>query len=249
MVHQEWDPKAYRDNAAFVPSFGKSVVALLDPKPGERILDLGCGDGTLTAKIADTTPLVIGVDSSPEMVYATRERGLAAIVMRGEALQFDTPFDAVFSNAALHWMHPPSRVLSGVRRALVPGGRFVAELGGCGNIARIIAAIETVTTEHPEFGSFQNPWYFPCTSEYRDLLEHAGFSVDYIESYERPTPLESGMRSWLDLFATRSITGLTPQDRHRFLDRCEELLRQELYDPEAGWWADYVRLRFRAVTA
>src|SRR5450432_4363692 len=142
MAHQQtWDPDRYARNARFVADLGAPVVELLAPRAGERILDLGCGDGALTAKLAALGCQVTGVDASPQQIDAARKLGLDARVMNGEALDFDSEFDAVFSNAALHWMRDPAKVIAGVHRALTPHGRFVAELGGHGCVAKIKNAL------------------------------------------------------------------------------------------------------------
>jgi 2-isopropylmalate synthase len=245
-MNQKWDPAHYEEQAGYVPALGQPLVDLLDPKPGERILDLGCGDGELTARIAAITPRVVGVDSSEDMVEAARRRGLTAFVVDGRQLDFQGEFDAVFSNAALHWMQDARAVVSGVRRALRGGGRFVAECGGHGNIGRIAGAIERVTKRHPEMPRFENPWYFPRPGEYRQILEDEGFRVEQMDLFERPTPLEHGIRGWLEVFARHVTDPLDPEMRELFYSECESELRAELYDEEHGWWADYVRLRFKA---
>lgn len=243
---QPWNPEAYRERAGYVPALGQPLLDLLNPRPWERILDLGCGDGELTARIQEIAPAVLGIDASEQMVEAARRRGVDAVVADGQRLSFDGEFDAVFSNAALHWMKDATAVVSGVRRALAPGGRFVAECGGYGNIARIVAAIEQVTKEHPEYARFENPWYFPRPDEYRRPLEQHGFHVELLEHFDRPTPLEHGVRGWLEVFARHVTDAVAIPLRERFLDACEARLRDELYDPDRGWWADYVRLRVRA---
>src|SRR5215469_14834213 len=134
---QYWSAERYAATANFVPTLGTPVVTLLDPRPGERILDLGCGDGVLTERIVAAGAGVVAVDAAPDMVAAARARGLDARVVPGQGLAFDAEFDAVFSNAALHWMRPPEAVLAGVHRALRPSGRFVAEMGGHNNTAAI----------------------------------------------------------------------------------------------------------------
>src|SRR4051794_22877021 len=131
---QTWDPKSYAHNAGFVAELGGGVLQLLAAQPGERVLDLGCGDGVLTEQLMRAGCKVVGVDSSAPQIEAAKARGLQALVVSGEALSFDSEFDAVFSNAALHWMRDADAVISGVYRALVPGGRFVAEMGGYGNV-------------------------------------------------------------------------------------------------------------------
>lgn len=246
MKTQEWDAGDYHHRAGYVARLGQPVIGLLDPKPGERILDVGCGDGELSEAIFRITGSLLGIDASPDMVEATRRRGLEARVMSGEEIPYVDSFDAVFSNAALHWMPRADRVVDGVRRALVAGGRFVGEFGGHGNIARIVEAISHVTKEDPAIDDFRNPWYFPRPEEYRALLEGNGFRVDHIELIDRPTPLDHGIRGWLDIFAKHVTASLSPEPRKRFLDDCETYLRPYLYDEERGWWGDYVRLRFRA---
>lgn len=247
MSSQEWDARDYNKRAGYVAQLGHPVLSLLNPKPGERVLDLGCGDGVLTEAIHRITGSVLGIDNSEEMVAATRRRGIEAAVMSGENLTFAGSFDAVFSNAALHWMPKADHVLSGVQRALVPGGRFVGEFGGDGNIACIVEAITSVMKENPSMGGFRNPWFFPSPAVYQDLLEEFGFRVDYIELIERPTYLEHGIRGWLEIFTKHVTRSMSADLKKLFLAECESYLRPRLYSETKGWWADYVRLRFRAV--
>ncbi|MCX6619730.1 MAG: class I SAM-dependent methyltransferase [Acidobacteria bacterium] len=163
-----------------------AVLDLLAPQPGERILDVGCGHGALTEKIAAAGTLVTGIDTSPELIAAACARGLDARPMDGQALPFDQEFDAVFSNAALHWMPRSDDVLRGVYRALKPGGRFVGEFGGKGNVASMIVAMMAVL--EPEAGEDKEHahWYFPTAQEYREKLEQHGFQVRYIASIPPP---------------------------------------------------------------
>ena len=158
---QRWDPNRYATSARFVAELGEPLIGLLAPKPGERILDLGCGDGALTEKIVATGATVVGVDASAEMVVAARARGLDARVMDGQSLGFDHEFDAVLSNAALHWMRQPDAVLKGVRRALKPGGRLVAEFGGAGNVASVAEALIEALGRRGIDGRALVPWYYP----------------------------------------------------------------------------------------
>ena len=162
---QHWDPDRYARNARFVADLGAPLVDLLDPRPDERVLDLGCGDGALTEKLAGQTAAVVGVDSSGEQVAAARARGLDAHVMDGHRLTFAAEFDAVVSNAALHWMLRPDAVIAGVWRALKPGGRFVAEMGGAGNVALIKAALVAALDRRGLDGAAHVPWYFPTVEE------------------------------------------------------------------------------------
>ncbi|MEJ2346966.1 MAG: class I SAM-dependent methyltransferase [Gammaproteobacteria bacterium] len=249
MKSPTWDARRYADHAAFVAELGLPLLQLLRPRPGEEILDIGCGDGALTEKIAATGAAVLGIDASASMVKAARRRGLQAQVLSGERLPFEGRFDAVFSNAALHWMPDADAVISGVSRALKPGGRFVAELGGRGNVATLVDAMEAVFARHPEFGGFVNPWFFPAADDYARRLQRGGFAVQQMVSVPRPTPLTSGVKEWLRLFA-EGITGqLSPAQRETFLEETEDLLRPKIFTSDRGWVADYVRLRFVAAKA
>jgi trans-aconitate methyltransferase len=243
---QHWDPRRYAQQAGFVATLGEPLLELLKPAKGERILDLGCGDGVLTAKLADLGVAVVGVDASAEQIAAARARGLDARVMNGQALTFAAEFDAVLSNAALHWMRQPDAVIDGVWRALKPGGRFVAEMGGAGNVARIMAALVAVLDRRGLDGAGAVPWYFPSVAEYRSRLEGRGFRVGSIELFARPTPLPGDITGWLETFA-ESFTGrLEPAARAGFLAEVAASLAPALRDAEGRWTADYVRLRFQA---
>jgi trans-aconitate methyltransferase len=244
--NQSWDPEQYSEKARFVSDLGMPVVELLAPRPGERILDLGCGDGPLTSKLADLGCWVVGVDASPEMIAAARALGLEAHVMDGHALQFDSEFDAVFSNAALHWMTQPGKVIAGVWRALKPGGRFVGECGGQGNVATIAVALESALARRGIDASAANPWYFAGTEEYRSLLEQHGFKINSIALIARPTPLPGHIVGWLETFAKSFTVGLPVPDRQAFLEEVAESCRARLCDANGNWTADYVRLRFSA---
>jgi SAM-dependent methyltransferase len=239
-----WAPDAYLHHAGFVPALGTGVVDLLDPKPGERILDLGCGEGTLTETIRARGTLVVGVDSSPAQIAAARTRGLDARVADGESLGFDKEFDAVFSNAAMHWMRRPDAVIDGVRRALRPGGRFVAEFGGHGCVGAIQVAIRAVLDRRGV--SAESPWYFPTDDEYAMKLEAHGFAIDAMALFPRPTPLPTGIEGWLDTFAGPFLSGLPSDARQQAVGDVAALLRPVLCDRSGAWTADYVRLRFKA---
>ncbi|WP_263357414.1 class I SAM-dependent methyltransferase [Acidicapsa ligni] len=246
---QSWNPAVYAQIGSFVPALGAGVLEWLSPQPGERILDLGCGDGQLTAKIAAAAATVTGVDSSADMVKGSLARGLDAHVCNVEALPFTGEFDAVFSNAALHWVRDQDAMLAGVKRALRPGGRFVAEMGGHGNIASIQVALAAVLARHGldrEFSAEQMN-YFPTATAYRARMERHGFTVDEIQLIPRPTPLhEAGMRGWLTTFR-RGVLDSVPEDlRPVVLDETVALLEPVLRDDQGNWTADYVRLRFIA---
>lgn len=244
---QDWRADRYAANAGFVPELGGPVVELLAPRPGERILDLGCGDGVLTKRLLDLGCEVVGVDGSADMVRAARERGVDARVADGQALGFDREFDAVFSNAALHWMRrDPDAVVAGVARALRPGGRFVAEMGGHGNVAAVTVALLAVLARRGLDGMRAHPWYFPTPDAYRVRLEAHGFRVERIDLIPRPTPLPAGMSAWLDTFAEPFLKLLPEGERVAAKEETVGLLAPALRDERGAWTADYVRLRFRA---
>jgi trans-aconitate methyltransferase len=246
MAEQAWDAAEYARVGRFVADHAGKVVGWLAPQAGERILDLGCGDGALTEKIAACGAVVVGVDASPAMVEAAQARGLDARLMRGERLEFKGDFDAAFSNAALHWMKDQDAVLAGVRRALRPGGRFVAEMGGQGNIAAIRVAVGAVLARHGlEKADHENQFF--TAEEYRGRLERAGFRVEEIELVPRPTLLKEGMRAWLETFRSGILQWFGEAEREQALDEMVALLEPVLRDSEGKWWADYVRLRWRAV--
>jgi trans-aconitate methyltransferase len=244
---QTWDPERYARNARFVSDLAAAVVELLAPEPGEHILDLGCGDGVLTAKLAAMGCSVVGVDGSSAQIEAARKLGLDARVMDGEKLAFSCEFDAVFSNAALHWMRNPQAVISGVWRALRPKGRFVAEFGGHGCVAKIKKALVGALNRRGLDGEAAVPWYFPTAEEYSALLHRAGFSIGYIALIPRPTPLPGDVTGWLETFGESFIAGLPPADRSAYIAEVREALRPELVDSKGVWTADYVRLRFVAI--
>jgi len=243
---QTWDAERYARNARFVAELGLPVVELLAPQAGERILDLGCGDGALTRELAARGAHVTGVDGSAEQVAAARAAGLDARVLDGQALDFEAEFDAVFSNAALHWMPRADKVIAGVRRALKPGGRFVGEMGGKGNVARILAALVAALERRGLDGGTALPWYFPGPEEYRGRLEAHGFTVRSIELFARPTPLPGEMGGWLETFAEAFLGRLPAAERPAYIAEVSAALAPHLRDRAGRWTADYVRLRFAA---
>ena len=248
MSTQTWNASRYAANAAFVPALGQPVLDLLQPQPGERILDLGCGDGVLTAKIASTGAQVVGVDSSKNMVAAARQRGLDARVMDATKLTFDQEFDAVFSNAALHWIKDdPDAAIACAYRALRRPGRFVAEMGGHGCVAAINLAL-FVGLENRGIKNAARfcPWYFPTVEDYTGRLERAGFVAESVQLIPRPTPLRAGMRGWLETFANPFCAALPEDQRGDYLDEATKMLSSVLCDEKGRWTADYMRLRFIA---
>ena len=247
MKDQTWDPGRYARNARFVAELGRPVVDLLVPQSGERILDLGCGDGALTLELISCGCEVVGVDASCEQIEAARSQGIDARVMSGEELTFDGEFDAVFSNAALHWMKRADDVIAGVRRALKPGGRFVGEFGGAGCVQTIRDGLAEALSRRGFDIDTLNPWYFPSPEEYEQKLRGHRFEVDFIKLIPRPTPLPTGLRGWLETFGERFTSIVPPAERDAFIAEVEELTRADLCS-DGEWVADYTRLRFAATS-
>lgn len=248
---QTWDAQAYGRNGAFVHELAGGVLEWLNAQMGEFVLDLGCGDGQLTQRLAATGAHVLGVDASADMVAAARERGIEAEQANAELLPFhDATFDAVFSNAALHWVRDHESMLAQVHRVLKPGGRFVAEMGGHGNIAAIRVALMAVLERHGYGDREDGVNYYPTAESYTERLERHGFRVEQIAIIPRPTKLaESGMEGWLRTFRRGVLDGL-PQDlREAVVKETSELLAPALRDEAGNWIADYVRLRFVAIAS
>lgn len=243
---QVWEADRYDTHARFVTDLGAPLIDLLAPTAGERILDLGCGDGVLTEKLVQAGATLVGIDGAPDFVTAARARGLDVRLMDAHELQFASEFDAVFSNAALHWMTRPDAVIAGVRRALRPGGRFVGEFGGYGNVAAICTALRAVLARRLHEPPRGNPWFFPTTDDYRRRLESQGFVVETIALIPRPTPLPTDMSGWLTTFGGPFFAALPAEDRPAALAEAVALLAPSLRDEEGRWTADYVRLRFSA---
>jgi trans-aconitate methyltransferase len=246
MSAQTWDPEGYAKNARFVSDLGGPVVELLAPRAGERILDLGCGDGALTAKLAALGCDIVGVDSSAQQIAAARALGLDARAVDCQKLAFDAEFDAVFSNAALHWMKRPDDVIAGAWRALKPGGRFVAEFGGFGCVEKIRTALIAALNRRGIDGREADPWYFPSVEDYGARLRARGFNVKYIALIPRPTPLPGDITGWLATFALSFTAALPAAERPAFIAEVKEVLRPQLCDSSGQWVVDYMRLRFAA---
>ena len=246
---QSWDPATYARNARFVSDLGSAVIELLAPRPGERILDLGCGDGALTKKLVDLGCEVVAVDSSAPQVEAARKLGLDARVIEAEALPFREEFDAVFSNAVLHWIKQADRMIAAVHRSLRPQGRFVAECGGYGCVHKVRTALVQALDRRGMDGEAHVPWYFPTPGDYATRLERSGFRVDSIALIPRPTPLPGDIVSWLETFAHSFLNVLAAPVRAEYLNEVRAVLEPQLRDSTGTWVADYVRLRFAATKA
>lgn len=245
-----WDPERYEAQHSFVWQLGQGLIDLVNPKPGEQILDLGCGTGQLTQKIADRGAEVTGVDASPEMIGQARQNypNLRFVLEDAARLQFENAFDAVFSNAALHWMLDADGVVRAVARALRQGGRFVAELGGKGNIHAIETAVERIAARYHGKNVPPQRTFYPSIGEYATLLESHGFEVRTALLFDRPTPLEgdAGMENWLRQFRWFYFEELSSPARENAVREVVEELRPSLWR-DGKWIADYRRLRFQAV--
>jgi SAM-dependent methyltransferase len=244
-----WDPALYATHASFVPALGAAVLDLLAPRAGERVLDLGCGDGVLTQKLIVAGCEVVGVDADAAMVAAACAKGIDARLGDARALEFDGEFDAVFTNAALHWVGQPDVVTAGVKRALRPGGRYVGEFGGHANIAAIRTALIAVLARHgfPAAGSETS--YYPTAQAFRAVLERGGFVVETCAIIPRPTPLPvSGMAGWLETFRGGFIdaAGVPDAMKSQIITETVALLAPTLQAADGQWIADYVRIRFSA---
>jgi len=249
-VSDGWDADRYQRQFGFVSEMAGELLELLDPRPGEVVLDLGCGTGELAAAIAATGAQVLALDSDPAMVAAARRRlgDDRVLLADGHVFSLPEPVDAVFSNAALHWMPRPAEVIGRVRAALRPGGRFVAELGGAGNIDAILEALGTAMAE-AGLPAPACPWYFPTPAQYATLLEAGGFRVAMMEHFPRPTPLAGGpggLADWLAMFGGQLTAAVPEAALPGVVTRAGELAAPRLRRGD-GWVADYWRLRFVAV--
>lgn len=249
---QVWQSGHYDLKLGFVSEYGKDVVRLLQPAEGERILDLGCGTGDLTNEIAGAGSRVTGMDLSKEMIEEARGKypDIEFLAGNAEAFRFDEKFDAVFSNAALHWMKQPERVLEAVWDSLRSGGRFVAEFGGKGNVGVVVSSIfEVLSEDYGIDAEPLHPWYFPSIGEYSVLLERQGFRVMYAIHFDRPTRIddhELGLAHWLKGFADSFFQGFSEEEKSRAYARIADKARPFLFDGES-WLIDYKRLRILAV--
>ena len=242
----KWNADKYNKHADFVSNLATPVVDLLNPQKNEKILDLGCGDGTLAVEIEKFNAKVIAVDLSQSMVEKTKEKNIEAYVMSATELNFNNEFDAVFSNAVLHWVKDSKIAINKINTSLKNNGRFIAEFGGYGNIKFLTDAMQKVFDNHQEYGVFSNPWYFPSDKDYKKLLEDNGFKVEYIELIPRPTSIDD-ISNWLNIFANGIVSHLTDEQQLNFKQEVRETLKPKIYTEEDGWIADYVRLRFKAI--
>ncbi|WP_078552039.1 class I SAM-dependent methyltransferase [Bacillus alkalicellulosilyticus] len=243
----KWDAQLYDGKHSFVSKHGNSVVELLNPKKGERILDLGCGTGDLANALFERGVDVVGVDHSARMVNQAIDKypHIRFIVQDATKLEFQSEFDAVFSNATLHWVKPPLKALQGIYQSLKPGGRFVAEFGGKGNIETLSNEIRNQIEEAGfDFTKEQFPWYFPSIAEYTNLMEMIGFKVAFAQHFERPTRLEgeNGLRNWIEMFGSQLFEGIPEERKKDIILKVEKNVKDTLYQ-DGNWFADYKRIR------
>jgi trans-aconitate methyltransferase len=243
----QWNANLYDEKHSFVWKMAAALLELLEAKSGERILDLGCGTGHLTAQIAETGAHVIGIDKSPDMIQQARQKypSLQFEVMDAREIAFPESFDAVFSNATLHWIKEPERAITGIAKSLRSGGRFVAEFGGKGNTQELLNAAERAWTKLGLPGPAPRPWYYPSVAQYAALLEQHDLEVTYAILFNRPTPLEDGdrgLRNWLAMFGSAFTEKLSPDQCQQVLTTIEHEAHPALFH-DGHWVMDYRRLR------
>ncbi len=241
-----WDANRYNKHADFVSNLAMPVIELLNPQENEKILDLGCGDGTLSIEIKKSNAQVKAVDLSANMVKKAKEKGIDAYIMSVTDLDFKNEFDAVFSNAVLHWVKDSQLTIENIYGVLKSEGRFIAEFGGYGNIKYLTDAFAEVFDKNKEYGEFINPWYFPTKEGYQKQLENNGFKIEYIELIQRPTPIDD-ISNWLDIFANGILSHLNTHQQIALKKELREILKTKIFTKKDGWVVDYVRLRVKAV--
>jgi trans-aconitate methyltransferase len=234
----KWDAADYARVGSFVAELGAAALDLLDPRPGERILDVGCGEGTLTRMIMERGATVLGVDSSPEMIAAAGAKGVDALLLAAENMQFLAEFDAAFSNATLHWVLQKEQAAYAIFRALKPSGRFAGEMGGEGNIARLREALDTELLIRGYVPPTESSNWYPSPEEFAAVYEAAGFDGIDARLIERPTPLDHGIGEWVTTFRRGWLDGAGVPEAER------PDIAAAVADCFASNIADYVRLRF-----
>ena len=242
----KWNANNYKSHASFVSDLAIDLVELLNPKEDEEILDLGCGDGTLSLEIIKSKSKVIAVDLSSNMIKKAKLKGIEAYKMDVANLSYENKFDAVFSNAVLHWVKDKNKAISNIHKVLKTKGRFVSEFGGLGNLNSIIKAMQEVFNKNKSYGKFINPWYFPSDTEYKELLEKYGFEVKSIKLASRPTPIDD-ISNWLNIFSNGIISHLSNDKQIKFNEEVRNILKSKLCDENNNWIVPYVRIRIEAI--
>jgi trans-aconitate methyltransferase len=244
MSSENWNPQRYQTGHSYVWRYGEALIELLEPHPGERILDLGCGSGQLTGLIAQSGASALGIDSSPQMIAAARANfpGVEFRLADASSFTIDQPVDAVFSNAALHWVRDSTGAIRCVLDALKSGGRFVFEMGGAGNTRNLLKTIREGA------GQIEMPWFFPSIGEYAALLEAQGFEVRFATLFDRPTRVEGerGLEDWLIMFGDALFGARGESEKAEIRHAVADRLRPTSYR-DGGWTIDYRRLRMIAV--
>ncbi len=244
----QWNANLYDENHSFVSKYGNSLIELLAPREGERILDLGCGTGDLAKRLFDQGVQVIGVDKSNNMITQASEKypEIPFFVQDATQLPYTNEFDAVFSNATLHWVTKPKQALECIYKGLKQTGRFVAEFGGKGNVQTIID--EIIHQLGRDNHRTDSPWYYPSIGEYSSLMEEVGFRVTFTQHYDRPTPLvgANGLKNWIRMFAMSFFYGLDEKEQEETINKVEQQLRSKLFQ-DNQWIADYKRIRVISV--
>lgn len=244
MLQNSWDANLYENKHSFVWQYGENLIELLSPQTGEYVLDLGCGTGQLTQQIATTGAEVMGIDYALSMIEQAQKNYPNLKFIVADARNFDFPelFDAIFSNATLHWVKEPEQVIKCIWEGLKPGGRFVAEFGGKGNVQAIVETLDSVIK------ITENPWYFPSIAEYTSLLEQQGFCVTYATLFARPTPLEgeAGMANWIQMFCSHLLSEIPAEQQTKVVREIEHHLHSKLYQ-DGVWFVDYKRIRIVAI--
>lgn len=250
-MKQHWNPTLYNDKHAFVYNYGEGVLDLLAPQPHERILDLGCGSGQLTAQINNLAKEVVGIDKSPEMIADAQAKFEHVDFQVADAanFHFDKKFDAIFSNATLHWVSDYKKAIACMYESLLPGGRIVAEFGGKNNVGLVLKALRTCLNKRGFYDNAKvNFWYFPSVGEYTTALEKGNFRVTYAEHYDRPTALQGteGIKDWFRMFGHAFFKNIPALIKEEILQETQEVLKKTLLQ-DGIWYADYKRIRVMAV--